>query len=61
MACCAQAGFSPDTRVALHDVFAGRSLGWHRRSYRLAQPLPTHGAVLLRLSYSPQYGARDEL
>jgi hypothetical protein len=51
------AGFSPDTRVAVHDVFAGQPLGWHKRMFVTPAPILSHGVLLLRLSYSPQYSA----
>lgn len=54
------AGFSPDTRVSVHDVFEEKDMGWHSGQFRLSRALPTHSAVLLRLSYSPQYSRKVE-
>jgi hypothetical protein len=49
------AGFLTNTRVAVYDVFGGASKGWHTFEFVLREPLPTHGAKLFRLAYSPQY------
>lgn len=51
-----EAGFSSYTRVAVFDVFSEKELGWHTGSFETVEPIPTHGVLLLRLSYSPQYG-----
>ena len=49
------AGFAPDTHVSVRDVFDRKDEGWHTGSYTLASPVPPHGAVVLRLSFVPQY------
>jgi hypothetical protein len=46
------AGFAADTHVALRDVFAGVDLGWKVGAFT-SPPIPAHGTLLLRLSYSP--------
>jgi hypothetical protein len=48
-----EAGFSSETHVAVYDVFAEEELGWHTAEYTVAKPIPSHGVLLLRLSYSP--------
>jgi hypothetical protein len=50
-----EAGYSTDTRVAVYDAFADQDMGWHTHSYAIQRLVPAHSAVLLRLSYSPQY------
>lgn len=49
------AGFAPDTHVNVRDVFDRKDEGWHTGSFSLAAPLPSHGTVVLRLSFVPQY------
>eukprot|EP01047_Picozoa_sp_COSAG01_P037120 COSAG01_NODE_2930_length_6835_cov_82.625891_5_plen_282_part_00 len=48
------AGFSSETRVAVFDVFAGVRRGWHTAEWVVSEPIPSHGAMLLRLSYSSE-------
>ena len=55
-----EVGFSTDTRVAVHDVFDDKVLGWHTFTFRTTRAIPAHGVMLLKLSYSPQYTS-DEL
>lgn len=52
-----EAGFSTDTRTAVTDVFREKSLGWHTGVFSIPTPVNSHGVLLLRLSYSPQYGS----
>ena len=53
-----EAGFSSDTRVAVHDVYEAGDLGWHTFVFKTLRPIPSHGVMLLLLEYSPQYGGR---
>ena len=55
-----EAGFSSDTRVALHDIFEAKDLGWHSFAFETMRPIPSHGVMLLLLEYSPQYGGRAD-
>jgi hypothetical protein len=57
-----EAGFSSETRVAVYNVFTDEDLGWHVGFYKVGKAIPSHGVLLLRLSYSAQYkGFRTEL
>jgi hypothetical protein len=48
------------THVSVHGYVGGRDLGWHTGAFVV--PVPSHSALLLRLSYSPQYSqAKAEL
>jgi len=51
-----EAGFSTETRAAITDVFSEKSLGWHTGVFSIPKNVNSHGVLLLRLSYSPQYG-----
>ena len=48
----ADAGFAPDTRVKVRDVFAQADLG-QRRTEFISPPIAPHGTLLLRLAYAP--------
>jgi hypothetical protein len=50
-----EAGFSTETRAAITDVFSAKSLGWHTGVFVCPKNVNSHGVLLLRLSYSPQY------
>jgi hypothetical protein len=49
------AGFNFNTNVAVKDVFGGADLGVHTGTFTTSSPIPPHGTLLLRLTYSPQY------
>jgi hypothetical protein len=55
------AGFAPDTHVAVHDVYSDKDLGWFKGSYKSQNAIATHGATILRLSFTPQYTPQREL
>ena len=46
----ADIGFSQVTPVGIVDVFGGKSVGHFVQSYT-AKAVPSHGTVLLRVSY----------
>ena len=48
-------GFSTDTRVSVADVFEEKALGWHTFTFTTTRAIPSHGVMLLKLAYSPQY------
>jgi len=48
----ADAGFAPDTRVKVRDVFAQADLS-QRRTEFISPPIAPHGTLLLRLAYAP--------
>ena len=50
-----EVGFSADTHVHVRDIFAHSSVGWVTGTYTIAEGVPSHGAVLLRLSFVPKY------
>ena len=54
------AGFSTETRAAITDVFSEESLGWHTGVFAIPKNVNSHGVLLLRLSYSPQYSMLSE-
>merc|ERR1712151_593870 len=45
------AGFSPDTHVAIRNLYTHEDLGWQKSSFSTRAPIPPHGVQLLRLSY----------
>jgi hypothetical protein len=46
-------GFSPETHVAVRNLYTGQDLGWQKGSFSSQAPIPPHGVQLLRLSYMP--------
>lgn len=50
-----EVGFAPDTHVHIRDVFELSSVGWVTGSYTIGAGVPSHGAVVLRLSFVPKY------
>merc|ERR1719263_1282146 len=44
-------GFSPETHVAVRNLYTGQDLGWQKGSFSSQAPIPPHGVQLLRLSY----------
>merc|ERR1712072_1260596 len=48
-----EAGFSPDTHVAIRNVYTGEDLDWQKGTFLSQAPIPPHGVQLLRLSYMP--------
>ena len=52
----ADAGYAPDTRVRVRDVFAQADVGgWHAGTFKTVAPIPPHGVLLLRLSFVGRY------
>merc|ERR1711991_277529 len=47
------AGFSPDTHVAIRNLYTGEDLSWQKGTFLSQAPIPPHGVQLLRLSYMP--------
>jgi len=54
-------GFNFNTQTSVKDVFEDLDLGVHTGTFVTTRPIPPHGTLLLRLSYSPQYPAHAEL
>jgi hypothetical protein len=53
----ADAGFAPDSNVALRDLFGKKDLGTFAGGYT-SGAIPPHGSVLYRLSFVPTFKAR---
>ena len=53
----ADAGFAPDSNVALRDLFGKKDLGTFAKEFT-SEPIAPHGSLLLRLSFVPTYKAR---
>jgi len=46
-------GFSPDTHVAVRNLYTGEEFHWQQSSFKTQAPIPPHGVQFLRLSYAP--------
>lgn len=46
-----EVGFSPDTHVAVRNLYTGEDLGWQKGSFLTQAAIPPHGVQFLRLSY----------
>ena len=57
----ADVGFAPDTRVTVRDVVTQKDFGWFTGSYTSRRTIASHGAAVLRLSFTPQYPPPREL
>jgi hypothetical protein len=60
-----EVGFTSYTRVRVRDLFKGQDLGVFSGSFSTAMVatvaggIESHGVLMLRLSYEPQYGAGE--
>merc|ERR1712224_601500 len=46
-------GFSPDTHVAVRNLYSAEDLGTYQGSFVSSKTIPPHGVQFLRLKYSP--------
>merc|ERR1712151_204555 len=46
-----EVGFSPDTHVAIRNLYTHEDLGWQTGSFVTQAPIPPHGVQFLRLAY----------
>merc|ERR1712113_1148163 len=47
------AGFSPDTHVAVKNLYSGEEFCCQQNTFKIRSQIPPHGVQFLRLSYAP--------